>query len=220
MIAFSWATRPAATTVLDGDRLATLEDKLDEVLNALALPNNVSNEDLRSDFDFHTKRDAELLISDLGTDPKAEQLAQALAIIDTWIAIPEESEQLQEFKIAQIVALRHTVQREVRALHAQALKSKTGSEAAGHHSKASQVLALFPMDTTETVLDEARKLSLQHAEVGSRLDVIRRQRYNAWAMGQIEETIKSINAIASSFSTADNPKTIEATVRGLGEIDP
>ena len=76
------------------------------------------------------------------------------------------------------------------------------------------------MDASQTVIEEANRLSSRHSEVGVRIDVIKRQRYNAWALTKIEETINAVNSITSSSTGTDNVKTIEVTVNTLGQIDP
>ena len=170
--------------------------------------------------EFHTKADAEKLVKDFGKSPTAEKLSEALGTIDMWVAQPEEIEALQKFKVSQIALLRKLVKKEVEALHDQSLNAENGNTAIINHAKASQILSLYPMDSTKEVLDEARRLSSQNSEVSSRIAVIRRQRYNAWAMKRIEEIIKAINNLASSFSTSDNPKIIDATIEQLGPVDP
>jgi len=201
-------------------RLAGLETKLDKLQQTFDQSADVSSGDVGEALELHTKEDAVKLIGDLGKSPTAEKFAETLATIDGWVGKPEDEDSLQQFKASQVTVLRQIVKKEVELLHEQALKAETGTKSAELHAKASQILALYPMDSTKPVLDEARSLSSKHSEVGVRIDVIRRQRYNAWAMTRIEETIKAINLIATSFKTSDNPMTIDATVKQLGEVDP
>jgi hypothetical protein len=201
-------------------RLAGLEAAFDKLRQAFDEPAESWGSDTNESFELHTKEDAAKLFSDLGESPAASSFAETLSIIDGWIGKPEDADALQQFKASQIAILRQLVKQEVDLLHEQALKSEAGAKSAELYAKVSQILALYPMDSTKPVLDEARSLSAKHAEVGVRIDAIRRQRYNAWAMTRIEETINAINSTASSFMTSDNPITIEATVKQLGEVDP
>lgn len=201
-------------------RLSRLEAKLDHFQQAIDQSTDMSGGEVGVDLELHKKEDAVKLIAALGESPSAEQFAESLAIIDGWVAEPEETDSLQQFKASQLTVLRQIVRKEVDLLLEQALKAATGTKSAELHAKVSQILALYPMDATKPVLNEARSLSSKHSEVGVRIDVTRRQRYNAWAMTRIEETIKAINSIATSFKTSDNPMTIAATVKHLGEVDP
>lgn len=197
--------------------LDTAFNKLQQAIEASTesqLPSDSTN------LELHTRAEAEKLIADLGKTPTSEQLAECLSEIDGWIVTLEDVDGFQNFKVLQTSALRQLVKTELADLHQKALKAETGIKAAELNARASQILALFPMASSKSVLDEARLLSSKHSEVGSRIEVIRRQRYNAWAISRIEDAIKAINEIASSFKTSDNPKTIEATVKHLGEVDP
>lgn len=173
-----------------------------------------------TDFELHTKAEAEKLVADLGKTPTSEQLAECLSEIDGWVTTLEDADGFQEFKIRQISGLRQLVKVELADLQGKALNAESGSKAVEFHAKASRILALYPMDSSKAVLNEARTLSSSQADVGVRIEVIRRQRYNAWAMTRIEETIDKVNKLASSFSILDNPKIIDATIEHLGEVDP
>lgn len=199
-------------------RLADLEKTLQKVETLLA--DSTEGDPADPGLELHTKTDADKLVLAIGETPSAKQLADCLGEIDGWIAAAEEQDALQSFKVQQVDKLRALVKKELADLHDKALMAQTGNEAGELHAQASQILGLYPIDTSQKVLDEARQISSRHAEVGVRIDVIRRQRYNAWAMTRIEETIKAINEIATSFKTSDNPKTIKATVDNLGAVDP
>jgi hypothetical protein len=200
------------------NHIQALEDKIDKLERTLNQIEAV--ETSIGEVDLPTIKEAEELMTGLGKSPTAEEFAKALATIDNWIVSPDEADSFQQFKTSQVVELRQLVTNEIKVLHERALKADNGTSAAELHAKASQTLALFPMDTAQSVLDEARTLSSKHSEVGARIDALRRQRYNEWAMTQIEAAIKAINAIASSFKTSDNPKTIVTVVNHLGKVDP
>lgn len=202
------------------ERLAGLETCISKLQQSIDPSADSPKPQDDASYPLHTKAEAEKLIADIGKTPTTEQLAERLAEIDGWVGTPEDLGELQKFKMQQILSLRQLVKKELADLHQKALKAETGTEASEFHAKASQILALYPIDSSKAVLEEAKALSSKHSDVGVRIEIIRRQRYNAWAITRIEETIKAINSIATSFKTSDNPKTIEATVKHLGEVDP
>ncbi|MFN9370420.1 MAG: hypothetical protein ACK6D3_00875 [Planctomycetaceae bacterium] len=202
------------------ERLAILESRLERIMQALELPQQDSDTEIETEIELHRSDDAVELFAELGESPSAVTLAESLAVVDLWVSQPDDADQLQQIKSAQVFRLRQTVKKEVDSLHEQALAADSGKTAQELHAEASRILALYPIDSSQFVLDEARSLASRHSGIGVRLDVIRRQRYNAWAVTQIEETIDQVNSIASSFKTSDNPLVIEATVKGLGEVDP
>ncbi len=201
-------------------RLASLEATIAKLLQENNQQIDSLDNDAIDSIELFTKDDAEKRFAELGETPSAHAFAETLSIVDGWLSKPEDSDTLRLFKSSKVAKLRQLVKQDVESLHEQALKAETGAKSAELYARASQALALYPMDSINSVLDEARSLSARHSDVGIRIEVIRRQRYNAWAMDRIEETIKAINSIASSFRTADNPKTIDATVQHLGEVDP
>lgn len=201
-------------------RIESLEKKIELLQQSLQQSEDISDRSLETEIEFRSLEEAKNIFAKLGNSPTAEQLARALETVDEWIVKPDEHEPFQAFKMAKAAELREKVRVEVESLHNEALKSNNGAKALDFHAKASRILALYPMDSTPSVLDEARSISSRHAKVAERIDDLRRQRYNAWALTCIEAAFKEINAVASSLTTSDNPKVIEATVKHLGEIDP
>lgn len=181
---------------------------------------NASAESEVSDLDVHTRADAEELVGRLGSSPNAVELSDALDTIDKWMGVGDEQVAIDEYKLQEVGHLRTLIAHDVTDLHESALKAENGHMASDLFGRAGRLLAKYPMDTSKQALDEAARLSAQHGEVGTRIEVIRRQRYNIWALRKIEETIAAINSNASSFKTSDNPLTIDATIEHLGEIDP
>jgi hypothetical protein len=199
-------------------RIESLKDQVEKLQRLVQQPEEFL--DPAAGPEVRSILEAEKLFNDLGNSPTATQLAAALEAVNEWIFAPAALDAFQRLKANKLALLRKLVKTEVEALHQQALNSESGAKAVKSHAEASRILALYPIDSTRAVLDEARNLSSRHSEVRIRIDVIRRQRYNAWALDRITEAMKEINAIASSFTTSDNPKIIEATVRHLGEIAP
>ena len=202
------------------NRIVGIERILSELKKQLDSPfAGVGDSSEELDNDIFALRDAEKLFADLGDRSNAKALAEAVATIDLWITSPEESKALQEFKGAKIAELRMLVKKEVDELCKKALSASDGTAATKHHAEASQILAYFPMDTTQTIIDEARELSTKLAQVGVKIDLLRRQRYNAWAINQISTTLDEL-AKSSSFTTSDNPKIMSQVNASLGPIDP
>jgi hypothetical protein len=201
-------------------RLDGLASTVSKVQQTIDMSSDTQTDRDSTTFELHTKAEVEKLIDALGKVPTAERLAECIAQLDGWNTKPEDSEAVQALKLHQLLKLRQSIVKEMTDLHEKALNSKIGSDATEVHARASQILALYPMDSSKEVLNEARKLSSRHSEVGAKIEVIRRLRYNAWAMERIEGMIDAVNSIATSFKTSDNPKTIDATVEYLGEVDP
>jgi hypothetical protein len=157
----------------------------------------------------------------LGKSPTAEDLARALGQLDEWLVKPNEGAAFTEFKRSQLSVLRKQIEKEVHALHAQALKASSGDEAATVDARAGQVLSLFPVGTEPAVVVLTQKLTREHAEVGTRLQSIQRQRYNQWATERIEAAIGGYNKNSSYTSPKkENPLLIDSLVDNLKEVDP
>jgi len=170
---------------------------------------------------FHTTKEAQQIVAKLGTSPTAENLAKALGQLDEWLVKPEEEAAFTEFKRSQLSVLRKQIEKELHDLHTQALNAPNGEEAATIDMRAGQLLSLFPMGTEPATIVLAQKLSREHANVGTRLQSIQRQRYNQWATNRIEAAIDGYNKNASYRHPIDeNPKLIESLVDNLKEVDP
>lgn len=200
-----------------GSKLSGLE----KTIQGFAAPFSSEGDGVTDEpIDLHSKAEAQALVEKIGKPPKAMALAEALAEIDGWVAMEPEREALQQYKQDLVAELRKLVRQEVARLHDDSLKAERGASAVERHVQAAQLIALYPMAADRPVIEEAKRISERHAEVGSRIEVIRRQRYNAWVLQRSEETIKAINDTASSFKTADNPKVMDFAVQKLGEVDP
>ena len=77
------------------------------------------------------------------------------------------------------------------------------------------------MSDEQAVIEEAKAISAQQAEVAMRLEVLRRQRYNLWATQCIEAAIDGYNKNKSYLHPeAENAHLIDSLVKTLGEVDP
>jgi hypothetical protein len=109
----------------------------------------------------------------------------------------------------------------VTALQKKALEATSGAGGAKKHAEAAAVLALYPMSEDKTVVEEAKKLSGQQAELAIRLEVLRRQRYNRWAVEKIAEAIDGYNENRGWWSPMEESQFLtDSLVESLGEVDP
>jgi hypothetical protein len=176
-----------------------------------------TGEDLR----FSTIADATNLVKSLGEQPTSEKLAEVIARIDMWLMKPEDETAIMTFKGAQQARLRGLIGAEVEAHQTAALKATSGSEALREHSAAGQILVRYPISEDASIIAEVKRLASQQAEVLNRIEVIRRQRYNRWAIGQIEQALDYYNKNVSRFNPFnDNAVLIDSLVTNLGEVDP
>ena len=202
-------------------QLKTIDGKLTELTAKLS---SIEEESLATALpaaEQHTTAEAKEQLKKLGNAPAAEKLADALATIDTWLVKPDEEEQFVDYKRQLAGQLRKKVKQEVVALQKAALEAKSGKEAAKKHAEAGRVLVQYPMSEDSKIIEAATQLSAQQAELATRMEVIRRQRYNRWATERIGAAIDGYNSVASRvpFRT-ETGKLIESLVENLGEVDP
>lgn len=171
--------------------------------------------------ELHTASEAKELIQKLGKQPTASKLAEALNAIDSWSVKPDQESDMLQFKLEIITQLRKRVIEEVTSLQKAALEADSGKNGAKKHIEAGTILALYPMSEEKSVIEEAKQLSAQQADVAVRLEVIRRQRYNHWAAEQVEKAIANYNNTKSSipFNT-DRNKLVADLVNDMGPVDP
>ena len=165
--------------------------------------------------------EAKAAVARLGEDPKARDLAVALADIDGWVVEPQQESELTDLKHGLVLRLRRRVYREVSDLQKEALEAPKGIDAIRLHGDAGLLLALYPMSDDEEVVREVRSLSERQGEILGRVGAIRRQRYNQWALQCIQASFDAYAKCSSFISPkAENPKLIEACVETLAEVDP
>lgn len=163
---------------------------------------------------------AQARFDELGESPTAEVLADCLMEVDAWI-VAGEVDKFVELKTRQAARLRQLVEKQVEQLQQQALDAPNGSQATHLYLRAGQTLALFPLDEASEVTQKAQELSEKQAELRVRLQVIRRQRYNQWAIEEIEKAIEGYHKNASTLSPLDeNALLVRSCVHHLRQIDP
>ncbi|MCY2994996.1 MAG: hypothetical protein NTY19_45110 [Planctomycetota bacterium] len=202
-------------------QLKTIDGKLTELTAKLSSIEEESSATAPPEEEQHTTAEAKEHVKKIGTSPAAEKLAEVLVTIDTWLVKPDEEKQFVDYKRQLAGQLREKVKQEVTVLQKAALEAKSGKEAAKKHTEAGRVLVLYPMSEDSKIIEAATQLSVQQAELATRMEVIRRQRYNRWATERIEAAIDGYNSVASRvpFRT-ETGRLIESLVENLGEVDP
>jgi hypothetical protein len=174
-----------------------------------------------SEIELRTFAELQARMAALGTQPSAADLAACLAEIDLWTMRPDDEKDATARKLELLSRLRNQVRVEVEDLQRTSLHAKTGAEAARLYATAGQTLALFPLSDEQVVLEEAKRLALQQVDIANRIDMLRRQRYNYWAAGQIGAAVDGYNNEKSYLSPKkENARLMESLVKCLGEIDP
>lgn len=238
--------RAEAKLAEDSDRLTMIEDSLSSLIPLLrqhdaAVAGEISLikkevSDLAAHFNELSSADApeheppenirsvadvNRLVEKLGEAPSAESLAAAAAELDSWFVKPEEDEQFLKLRSDLDKRVRAHVEKEVTAVHGKALTAESAKQRAELYAEAGRLLALYPLSDNKEVLDGAKHLAADHAEVASRLEVLTRQRYNQWVTQRVAAAIDGYNAKKSYWSPKkENPELIKSLVANLGEVDP
>ena len=170
---------------------------------------------------LHTVASVTDALDKLGETPTATKLAETLATMDTWTVKAEQEEEFRQCKRKLASQLRQEVKAEVTALQNKALEAASGADGAKKLSEAGALLALYPMSEDKAVVEEAKKLSEQQSQLTIRLEVLRRQRYNRWAVEKIAEAIDGYHESESWWGPIEESQyLIDSLVETLGEVDP
>jgi hypothetical protein len=181
-----------------------------------------------SSVEFHSLKDAEQKRSSLkqvDTEGNPEpidpqKLATVLAEIDQWLVKKEDIQLFQKYKLTLAEELRTAIESSVERLHASCLQASDSAAAQPLYGEAGQLIALFPLADDPEVLRRASALSTAHSLTAARMEAIRRQRYNLWALDQIGGLLTWLEKGASSWTTKDNPQVVTRASLDLGAIDP
>jgi hypothetical protein len=149
-----------------------------------------------------------------------QKLAALLAELDQWLMRKDDIEAFQAYKITLAEELRSTIESSVSSLHSACLQSSDSATAQPLYGEASQLIALFPLADDPDVLKRASTLSTAHSLTAARLEAIRRQRYNLWALEKTGGVLLWLEKGASSWTTKDNPQVVTRASLELGAIDP
>lgn len=170
---------------------------------------------------WHTLADVKIWAKNLDENASTQNIAVAIAEVDDWLIEPKSAGAVQTILAQHLKWLRDRVLYDVQQLHEVALSAKSGGEAAKAYNEAGTLVALFPMNESPAVVEEARKLTAGHRNVGLKLEVAKRVRYNRWATDQLEKAIQGYHEKSSFWSPKkENEELIKSLVATLGEVDP
>lgn len=177
--------------------------------------------DLLGSAKLHSLADVEKQFAAIGVSTSATTLAKTIAEVDEWLIEPKFSTPVQKLLDIHLAELRQRVIDEVKNKHALALSAKTGADAARVFNEAGVLVALFPMGESSSIVDNARWLTSSHRNVGLKIEVAKRMRYNQWAVTRIEQALQGYHAQSRFLSPKkENAALIDSLVKYLGEVDP
>lgn len=184
-------------------------------------PETTAANDLVGSAEWHTVADVEKRFAAVATSDSAPALAVAIAEVDEWLIEPKSSAAVQSLLDRRLIDLRKRVLDDVKKTHLLALAAKSGAEATKAYSDAGALVALFPMSGTPSIVEQARGLTTAHRNVGMKLEVAKRVRYNRWTVERLEKAIQDYHAKSSFWSPKkENTALIDSLVTNLGEVDP
>lgn len=168
-----------------------------------------------------TEADVSEALGALGDQSTVEDYARVILEVDGWAIRPEDAAAVQE-RLAQLMPpFRAKVKSRVVDLQSAALSEPSSSAGAEKLDEAGRILALYPLSEDPEVLAEAKQLADQQADAVVRLEGLRRQRYNEWALIQVAYAIDYYNANTNRWNPLrDNGALIGPLTGHLGSIDP
>jgi hypothetical protein len=174
-----------------------------------------------AEFPFKTVAEAQAKLNALGPSPAPLEFATGISEIDGWLVARDEEEAFQAYKLSQLERLRRIVATTITAHQDAALRAASSPDSAREFSEAQGLLVLYPISDDKRVIAEAQQLSKRQAEVSRRLEGLRRQRYNRWAIDQLEHALNYFNDKKSvSVFRNRNIALIKPLVKILGPVDP
>jgi hypothetical protein len=141
----------------------------------------------------------------------AREIADFLVQLDA-LAPGQAHLDVHQIEARLLPRLRDQVQREAQALHQRALEALSYPNGYELARQAGEVLALYPISDAPEILKQANALSIQHQDVLHRLGLMRLERYNHWAAGQVDKALQEIRV--------NGKKGCEAAMAYLGTIEP
>lgn len=204
------------------DRQSTQIEKLVATLAGMKpKQGETETSDLLGSAKWHSLTDVEKLFAAIGVSPSATTLAKSIAEVDEWLIDPKFSIPVQKLLESRLAELRQRVLDEVKNKHILVLSAKTGAEAAKVFNEAGALVALFPMGESHIIIEQARWLNSSHRNIGLKIEVAKRVRYNQWAVIRIEQAIQGYHAKSRFWSPKkENKELIDSLVTYLGEVDP
>ena len=184
-------------------------------------PGTAVANDMLGPAEWHTLADVEKRFAAANASASTPDLAAAIAEVDEWLIEPKSSAPVQSLLDRRLAELRQRVPDEVKKIHTLALAATSGAEAVKAYNDAGVLVALFPMSESPAIVEQARALTVAHRNVGLKLEVAKRVRYNRWTVDRLEKAIEGYHAKSSFWSPKkENAELIDSLVANLGEVDP
>lgn len=121
---------------------------------------------------------------------RIEDVAQAIAEVDEWFYAQKDWEQARGKIDNEIEMLRSRIETEVATLSKAALEAPDGRIASEKMSKINVLLSLYPAPKTDEKRTRLEQITSNILNTSRRVEDIRRLRYNSWAIGQIQGSLK------------------------------
>jgi len=163
--------------------------------------------------DIKTRED--LLAPEVGI----EEFAQIIEEMDEWVFKADEAEAAREKLNELTQTLRERIEAKINTLLEQARVAEDGKLATAAMSQVNDLLSLFPMPRNAEQLSQLRTLTERILATSQRVEDIRRLRYNAWAISQIDSGLSEYQDKKRRVFN-DDAVLVDGCHRSLREIDP
>ena len=148
-----------------------------------------------------------------------EEVARVIEEMDEWVFAADEAGLAREKLDKLTLTLRGLIEVKIDKLLEQARLSENGKLATEVLSQVNDLLSLYPMPRTAEQRSRLGQLTERILATSQRVEDIRRLRYNAWAIGQIDSGLSTYqNNKRRVFN--DDEVLVEGCHRYLREIDP
>jgi hypothetical protein len=190
-----------------------------------AAPPAPATDDAVPSVELETLANVDERIAALGAQPKADTLADLLQTLDTWDVAPTDEPAFMARKTEQIARLRRTVRDAVLTMQSDARSADSLAKGLPILDESRRVLNLYPMSNDPAVIREATELSRAQTECAADLQTKARQRYNIWAIDQIDASLHEYvrldkRSLRIGITKDDAPALVKSFSTLLGPIDP
>lgn len=169
--------------------------------------------------ELKTVSDIKARVNQLSPTASIEEVAPVIAEMDQWIYSADEEAEAVKLLDKLTDTLRRLIEQRVNTLLSEALAAENGQEATQVMSRVNDLLSLYPVPITSEYKSRLDQLTRQILEAARRVDEIRRLRYNAWAIGEIDKGLSAYHNNKGLIFT-DDAVLVEWCHRFLKEIDP
>lgn len=160
-------------------------------------------------------------IDKVGKNGTIEEVARALAEVDSWIFAPAEENKATAVIDHYLAELGDRILSETAKLDDLALNADTGNTALDLYARGTAIMELFPVPHD---LGRQQKLSnslKRRDQVNRRIGELRHLRYNSWAVGRIESGFIAYHGnLATIHKWDEDDKLVKAASSALSAINP